>query len=115
MATNIAPWRYSVGSAHVGNAYDDVLCHLVLQMIEGNGRCLGFLLEQNGAKPMARFYAKAAVWMAVILLALSFGHNGTFAASPGVSSTPEKTIPQGKDPPGADNGEGCFLQPIIRR
>jgi hypothetical protein len=40
-----------------------------------------------------------------VLLVLSLGHGGTFAASPGASNTPETTVPQGKDPPGADNGE----------
>lgn len=51
---------------------------------------------------MASFYAKAALWVAVILLALYLGHD---VASAGDSNTPEKTVPQGNDPPGADIDE----------
>ena len=60
----------------------------------------------NGkAKVMARLYARAALWVVVLLFALSFGHDRTtFAASPGAGNAPEKTVPQGNDPPGADNG-----------
>jgi hypothetical protein len=39
---------------------------------------------------------------------LCLSPEGTYAASPGASDMPEKTVPQGQDPPGADNGE----QPI---
>jgi hypothetical protein len=54
---------------------------------------------------MRRFYAAAARWATLPILALYFGPDSTFAASPGATDTPEKTVPQGEDPPGADNGE----------
>jgi hypothetical protein len=49
---------------------------------------------------MRRFYA-TAVWATLALIAPS-----AFEASlAGAADTPEKTVPQGNDPPGADNGE----------
>jgi hypothetical protein len=51
---------------------------------------------------MRKFYATAALWATLALVAPS----GSFAGAP---STPEKTVPQGQDPPGADNTE----QPIL--
>jgi hypothetical protein len=57
-------------------------------------------------KAMANFYARA-LCVVVFLLALGFGDNGR-ASSPDAGNTPEKTIPQGNDPPGADDG-----QPIL--
>ena len=50
----------------------------------------------------------AAISIALIFLASGFGVGTTFAASP--DDTPEKTIPQGQDPPGADE-EGQTTQP----
>ena len=45
----------------------------------------------------------AAISIALIFLASCFGVGTTFAASP--DDTPEKTIPQGQDPPGAHEEE----------
>ena len=56
---------------------------------------------------MRRFYVTTALWAALVLVAAS-----TFEASfAGATDTPDKTVPQGQDPPGADNGE----QPIPPR
>ena len=53
---------------------------------------------------MKRFYATAALCATLAVVASS-----AFEASyAGPTDTPEKTVPQGQDPPGADNGE----QPI---
>jgi hypothetical protein len=50
---------------------------------------------------MQRFYLTAVVLMT---LSLVMTHsNQTFAASPDATQGPEKTVPQGKDLPGADN------------
>jgi hypothetical protein len=49
---------------------------------------------------MRRFYA-TAVWATLTLVAPS----GFEASLAGATDTPEKTVPQGQDPPGADNGE----------
>jgi hypothetical protein len=66
------------------------------------GRPARFLPKEN---VMRRFFASAALWATFTLLA-PFGPDPVFAASPaGATDTPEKTIPQGEDPPGADNGE----------
>jgi len=55
---------------------------------------------------MARFYANAAVWVTLTLLASCFDPDQVFAASPaGATDAPEKTVPQGTDPAGADNGD----------
>jgi hypothetical protein len=55
---------------------------------------------------MPRFYASAAVWVTLTLLALCFDPNQGFAASPAsATDAPEETVPQGNDPPGADNGD----------
>jgi hypothetical protein len=52
---------------------------------------------------MPRFYASAAFW---VMLSLLFAAGPVFAASPaGAPGIPEKTVPQGNDPPGSDNGE----------
>jgi hypothetical protein len=56
---------------------------------------------------MRRFYATATLWATLSLIVPSaFGTS--FA---GATDEPEKTVPQGQDPPGADNGE----QPIPPR
>ena len=48
---------------------------------------------------MARFYANAAVWVTLTLLASCFDPDQVFAASPaGATDAPEKTVPQGTDP-----------------
>ena len=53
---------------------------------------------------MRRSYATVSLWATLALIASS-----TFEASfGGATDMPEKTVPQGQDPPGADNGE----QPI---
>jgi hypothetical protein len=52
---------------------------------------------------MARFYANAPVWVTLTLLASCFDPDQVFAASPaGATDAPEKTVPQGTDPAGAD-------------
>jgi hypothetical protein len=53
---------------------------------------------------MPRFYASAARWVILTLLLAGFGSDLVFAASP-AGDVPEKTDPQGNDPPGSDNGE----------
>ena len=50
---------------------------------------------------MRAFYATVALWATLVLIAPS-GFQPSFA---GESDAPEKTVPQGQDPPGADNGE----------
>ena len=47
---------------------------------------------------MRAFYAVAALWATLAL----YGPSASFAG-PGVG--PEKTVPQGQDPPGAENGQ----------
>jgi hypothetical protein len=55
---------------------------------------------------MPRFYASPVVWITLTLLAPCFGSDPVFAASPAdATDAPEKTVPQGADPPGADNGD----------
>jgi hypothetical protein len=55
---------------------------------------------------MPRFYASAALWITLTLVASCFGPDWVFAASPAdATDAPEKTVPQGADPPGADNGD----------
>ena len=54
---------------------------------------------------MRAFHATVALWATFALIAPS-GFQTSFA---GASDAPEKTVPQGQDPPGADNGE----QPIL--
>ena len=49
---------------------------------------------------MQRLYAIAAVWMALALALFTI--EASFAATINMA---EKTIPQGQDPPGAENGE----------
>src|SRR5215468_4185102 len=50
---------------------------------------------------MQMFYVTAVV---LTTLSLVVAHsNQTFAASPNAAQVQEKTVPQGKDPPGADN------------
>ena len=50
---------------------------------------------------MQRFYVTAVV---LTTLSLVVPHsNQTFAASPSAAEGTEKTVPQGKDPPGADD------------
>jgi hypothetical protein len=54
---------------------------------------------------MPRFYASAAVWVTLTLLASCFGPDRVFAASPaGATDAPDKTVPQGNDPPGGTMG-----------
>jgi len=53
---------------------------------------------------MRAIYATAALWATLVLIAPS-AFQPSFAV---VSDAQEKTVPQGQDPPGADNGE----QPI---
>ena len=52
---------------------------------------------------MRRFYA-TTLWATLALVASS-AFEASFA---GATETPEKTIPQGQDPPGGDNGEQLF-------
>jgi hypothetical protein len=50
---------------------------------------------------MRAIYATAAVWATLALIAPS----DFLICLAGASDAPEKTVPQGQDPPGADNGE----------
>ena len=60
---------------------------------------------------MRRFYASAAATL--MLLALSLDPDQVFAASPaGATDAPEDTVPQGTDPPGADNGDQPSSPPL---
>ena len=52
---------------------------------------------------MQRLYATAALLMALALITPQDGQ--AVAASPDATQTPEQTVPQGNDAPGADNGE----------
>jgi hypothetical protein len=52
---------------------------------------------------MRRFYAAAALFTALALITPQDGQ--VVAASLDATQTPEQTVPQGRDPPGADNGE----------
>ena len=54
---------------------------------------------------MRRFYAKAVLWVTLALVASS-PFEASFA---GPTDTPEKAVPQGEDPPGADDAE----QPVL--
>jgi hypothetical protein len=55
---------------------------------------------------MPRFYASATIWVTLTFLAPCFGPTQVYAASlAGATDAPETTVPQGTDPPGADNGE----------
>jgi hypothetical protein len=62
---------------------------------------------------MLRFLVSAAISIALIFLASCFGLGTTFAASP--DDTTEKTIPQGQDPPGADEEEQTTQPPAERQ
>ena len=50
---------------------------------------------------MRKFYAIAALW-ATLALVVPSAFDASFAGAP---STPEQTVPQGNDPPGADDGQ----------
>jgi hypothetical protein len=50
---------------------------------------------------MRGLYATAALWATLALIAPS-GFEASFASA---TDAPEKTVPQGQDPPGAENGE----------
>jgi hypothetical protein len=50
---------------------------------------------------MRKFYATATLW-ATLSLIMPTAFEASFA---GAADEPEKTIPQGQDPPGADNGQ----------
>ena len=52
---------------------------------------------------MQRLYATAALFMALALITPQEGQ--AVAASPDATQTPEQTVPQGNDAPGADDGE----------
>ena len=53
---------------------------------------------------MQRLYATAALFMALALITPQDGGQAV-AAAPDATQTPEQTVPQGNDAPGADNGE----------
>jgi hypothetical protein len=56
--------------------------------------------------------ASAVAWTTRTLLGACFGPDQFFATSPAVTTdATEKTVPQGQDPPGADNGEQRILPP----
>jgi hypothetical protein len=50
---------------------------------------------------MRKFYATATLW-ATLSLIMPSAFEASFANA---ADEPEKTIPQGQDPPGADNGQ----------
>src|SRR4029450_3456425 len=50
---------------------------------------------------MSRFYTSAAIWITLTLLPLCLSTDPLFAA--GTTDEPDKTTPQGSDPPGADD------------
>jgi hypothetical protein len=50
---------------------------------------------------MRRLYATVILWATLALVASS-AFEASFA---GATDTPEKTVPQGQDPPGADDGQ----------
>jgi hypothetical protein len=79
-------------------------CHRVARFWMGTGGDrLGFLLEPNEGEGHGKLICQGGTMGGGHpILVLSLGHD---VALPGASNTPEKTIPQGKDPPGADNGE----------
>jgi hypothetical protein len=52
-------------------------------------------------RAMPRFYATVTLWAALSLIVPS-AFEASFA---GATDQPEKSIPQGQDPPGADNAE----------
>jgi len=52
---------------------------------------------------MPRFHMSAALLAALTLIASYDGQ--VLVASPRAAEPTEKTVPQGTDPPGADNGE----------
>ena len=54
---------------------------------------------------MRKFYATAALW-ATLAVIVPAAFEASFA---GATDTPEKTVPQGQDPPSGDNTE----QPIL--
>ena len=56
---------------------------------------------------MRRFYAIATLWATLALIAPS-AFQASFA---GATDMPEKPVPQGSDPPGADDGEQQMLPP----
>ena len=56
---------------------------------------------------MRRSYATVTLWATLALVAAS-AFEASFAGS---TDTPEKTVPQGQDPPGADDGEQKMLPP----
>jgi hypothetical protein len=53
---------------------------------------------------MRKFYATATLWATLALIAPS-------ASFAGATDTPEKRVPQGQDPPGADDGQPLPLPP----
>jgi hypothetical protein len=58
---------------------------------------LVFLLGE----PLAKFYTTATLWETLALIGPSV-FEPSFASA---ADVPEKTVPQGQDPPGADNGQ----------
>ena len=54
---------------------------------------------------MRKFYATAALW-ATLAVIVPAAFEASFA---GATDTPEKTVPQGQDPPKADDGEQQML------
>ena len=63
----------------------------------------------QGEQPAMRRFQTAALCATLALLA-SFSFAVSFA---GATDTPEKTIPQGQDPPGAENGQQ--MPPLVPR
>jgi hypothetical protein len=61
---------------------------------------------------MSRFYTSAAIWITLTLLPLCLSTDPLFAA--GTTDEPDKTTPQGSDPPGADDA-GQPNQPMVPR
>ena len=64
---------------------------------------------------MPKFCATTAVWLALALVAPCFDADLVFAASStDESEAPEKAVPQGNDPRGADNGE-ALTPPLVEQ
>lgn len=56
---------------------------------------------------MRKFYATAILWATLAVI----GPSAFEPSFGGAGDAPEKTVPQGQDPPGADNGKQLPLSP----
>jgi hypothetical protein len=73
----------------------------------GCGLGFSFKRQQIGRNAMPRFHVSAALWATLAILSVGFSSDRAFAVSPaGAAEAAEETIPQGEDPPGADDDAG---------